>query len=126
MSPEQLVVLALLAAAFAAGWVARGGDRERGAPDEPAEPGEPPADDHLELATTAYAAAADAWLDGHPPDGTLTVFEATRTRVTAPPEAVEALADAAEVFERYRAGHPMTGADSARLGDVEERLGLDP
>ena len=114
------MVLVLLGAAFAAGWVARGDDPRGEAP-----AAEPDDDDaRLHTARTAYLAAVDAWLDGLSPESTLTVFDAARAAVTAPPEAMAALDDAGEVLGRFRAGHPMTAADSARLEEVEERLGL--
>ena len=78
MTAEQLVVLALIVAAFVAGWVARGagggGEEE---PDDAAEPGPEPrtsttslpaepvaaADRALALAASAYETAVDRWLD---------------------------------------------------------------
>ena len=115
------MVLVLLAAAFAAGWVARGGDPRGGSS------GAAPGDDDAAIRTAklAYLAAVDAWLDGLSPEDTLTVFDAARAAVTAPAELVGTLEDGAEVLERFRAGYAMTAADSARLEEVERRLGLD-
>ena len=66
MSSDQLIVLVLLAAAFAAGWFARGGRPERRGAREPRRPPSPPsgpdplveqADDALQRALAAARAA---------------------------------------------------------------------
>ena len=74
MTAEQIVVLALLVAAFVAGWLARGGRSEDGAaaadpgpvpPSSPAGRPDPVRDAAraLAFATAAYESAVERWLD---------------------------------------------------------------
>ena len=114
MTAEQLVVLALLVAAFAAGWFARGGRDE--AEEEPIEevpaveepapsPSRPdPASDAaraLSLAAGAYETAVDRWLD-------------ERDAITP--------AGRAAVGELERAVQRLDGA-AVRLDEADETLG---
>ena len=151
VTSTQLIVLALLVAAFVSGWVARGADTGRRPVDadvdvtvdaaegeEAAPPGandaEAPAADADRLiaaATASLSAVLDAWIDRHDPAPALERFEgsradlrdaAARHSVPVLHDAIDALSEAAEVFADLRASVPLTAHASKRLERVEDRL----
>ncbi|HEX2085225.1 MAG TPA: hypothetical protein VHF89_06045 [Solirubrobacteraceae bacterium] len=182
MSAEQLVVLALLVAAFVAGWVARGTREEEEGTDEDeaaaarsgaaaaaataaapavrsgaapavrsgaaaaaAAPRPDPAADAARavgLASSAYEAAVERWLDERDeitPAGRAAVGELERalqrldvaaarldevdeTLGDAAYDALEALRAAARHLEAFRAGRPLDAATSRELERLEDAV----
>lgn len=152
MSGEQVLVLVLLAGAFAAGWVARGaGEDDENAEREPA-PGanagetahggdEMPSggarpggdEDPLQPAVRAYHAAMSMWLRegeqissaGHT---TLNVLDRRIDDLgeIEPGSPAEALDEAAARLEAYRRGRPLDAATLRELLVLEGRFGEFP
>ena len=129
MTSAQLIVFALLIAAFISGWVARGTTQDEKAEPEPEPPAEPApevaeAPDPMAEAVAAHEAVIDAWLDGEPPDAVLARFDAALAdlRRSTDADAIVALSASAEVFEGFRRGEPLTAGASRRLEETERRL----
>ena len=133
MSAEQLIVLALLAAAFAAGWFARGMAQDDEPEDAAEVPGPvAPTNGRVtpERAREALARAIDAWLDddGEPSSAGLNAVAALEEQADAlraarlEPQAAAA-DDARDVLEAYLMGRPMDAAASRRLDEAERALG---
>lgn len=150
MSTEQLVVVALMVAAFAAGWIARDppargrraaeDDEEQhdmaGAP--PAAPAPAPvapapasapisAGGTVEQVAGALAGAIDAWLDGAAPGEPLARFDAAIEALDghqdpALADARAAAHQAADVLDRFRDCLPLDAASSRALEASEDRL----
>ena len=130
MTVEQLVILAIVGAAFVAGWVARDpkGHPLAGDP-EPREPSD--ADlQALEAVTSAYVAASDAWADGEDTDAAVAALAQRigdlRTAVGTLPagpfsDAVASLEIAAAVIATHR-GRPLDRSTSGLLDDLEARI----
>ncbi len=149
---EQLIVLALLVAAFAAGWVARGAgagsrgtiedlDEEPAALSEVPEEDEPqpaPQPDPAQLRTAAdagaghLAAAIDAWLDDRGAGsaagrqaiaGLDGALDAFSNAPDGPAaDAAEALREARRALAAYGTGTPLDATTSRRLAAQEQSL----
>jgi hypothetical protein len=151
VTSTQVIVLALLVAAFVSGWVARGADtgrrpagadgdatvdaanREQTPTREANDEHEPglALDRRLAAAGAALQAVVDAWIDRHDPADLLERFERSRADLrdaaaahddAALRDADDALAEAAEIFAALRAGLPLTAQASKRLEGIEDRL----
>jgi hypothetical protein len=182
VSAEQIIVLVLLVAAFAAGWVANGqrGQADLDGPDgvpgtdddlvapveapvlegpledePPTGPAEPPYPEErdaerplpgvaalraLDRALQAYEHVVDRWIeerDAITPAGRATLGELDRaiarldaavTRLEDPRQerfagsALDALRDAAEALDGFRAGGTLDAATSKRLHELEDEI----
>ena len=151
MSAEQLVVLALLVAAFVAGWVASPQRSAAPSEDPPPSPPEPPSVEGpeaaavdagrlIDVALERLVAFIDVWLDGRwegSPEGRQAFdrfegqpLELLGAAATADAEQRQALRDAAAALidarvaaERYRAGLALDASTNRTLAAVERRLG---
>ena len=133
MTTEQLIVLGLLVAAFAAGWVARGPDGGRAAPgDEEAppvpEPEAPAPAEAVQEARDAVAALVDGWIDGEDPGPRVAAVGAARDRLRgpagggAPRQALDAVEAVLALASAYEQGRPLDAATSAALAPHEDAL----
>ena len=113
MSAEQLIVLALLVAAFIAGYIARDPPRRERAEEAVPEPSPEPEPDALEL----YEAAVDAWLDGRDTSAPIAALRAASEGRDDP-----AIRDALAILSLSLRGHPLDAATSRALDAVEARL----
>lgn len=130
MSAEQAVVLVLLIAAFAAGWIARGASAS-GAPDvEDAQSEDAPADP-MPAVAAALEDTVDAWLDRRDPRVPLARLDAALAGLRALDDraigdrgrAVLAAAhDTAPLFDRLRAGQTLDAATSRALEPLEDAV----
>jgi hypothetical protein len=116
MTPEQLVVLVLLAVAFAAGWIARGAQDSR---DE-----EPSLTDHgtgdaLARALTAYRATRSTWVGGSPGPAARIALRILRARVEEARGAAAAVDDA----DARRESLAAVGLLESAVGSFEASLG---
>jgi hypothetical protein len=114
VTAEQIIVLALLVAAFIAGYVAR--DPPRRARAEEAEPDVEPQTDARADAERAYDEAVDAWIDGRDTRPHIDALRAAAAQAGEP-----AFRDAAALLSLSLRGHPLDAVTSRALDAIEER-----
>ena len=121
VSAEQLIVLALLVAAFVAGYIARDPPRREQPPEPEAEPATEP-EPETELspepdALDAYEEAVDAWLEGRDTTAAIAALRSANERRDDP-----AIRDALAILSLSLRGHRLDAATSRALDAVEARL----